>query len=87
VSPDGYTFQADSGAVWDLTTNGDPIAGRARPAGAALGWTSVDAAGLPVFPGLVTYYEAGVLGVIRHALRFTVQVRACSVCSVRALLF
>ena len=38
-----------------------------------MGWTSTDAAGTPVFPGLATYYEAGVLGVIRHALRFTVQ--------------
>ena len=37
------------------------------------GWTSADAAGLPIFPGLARYDEAGVIGVIPHALRFTVQ--------------
>ena len=35
------------------------------------GWTSADAAGLPIFPGLVRYDEA-VTGVISHAIRFTV---------------
>ena len=35
------------------------------------GWTSADAAGLPIFPGLVRYDEAA-SGTIRHALRFTV---------------
>lgn len=35
------------------------------------GWTSADAAGLPIFPGLVHYEEVVGLGVIRHALRFT----------------
>lgn len=77
LSPDGFAFHADSGAMWDLASNGDPIAGGgARPSGVTLGWTSTDAAGLPIFPGLTTYYEAGalkVLGIIRHALRFTVQ--------------
>jgi hypothetical protein len=34
-------------------------------------WTSADAAGLPVFPGLVRYDEAVELGKIEHALRFT----------------
>ena len=38
-----------------------------RPAG----WTSADAAGLPIFPGLVRYDEAVQLGAILHALRFT----------------
>lgn len=35
-------------------------------------WTSADAAGLPIFPGLVRYREAVEAGAIRHALRFTV---------------
>lgn len=50
-----------SGAIFDLTTNG------LRPAG----WTSADAAGLPIAPGLVRYQEAAA-GVINHALRCTV---------------
>ena len=37
------------------------------------GWTSADAAGLPIFPGLARFDEAGILGTIPHALRFTVQ--------------
>ncbi|MEW6092461.1 MAG: hypothetical protein AB1531_00710 [Chloroflexota bacterium] len=49
-----------SGAVWDLTSNA------LRPAG----WTSADAAGLPILPGLVRYEEI-TAGVINHALRFT----------------
>jgi len=57
----GGGWAADSGTVWDLQSNG------LRP----LGWTSADAAGLPVFPGLARYDEvAG--GEINHALRFTV---------------
>jgi len=40
-----------------------------RPAG----WTSADAAGLPIFPGLVRYDEVFEQGEIKHALRFTVQ--------------
>ena len=36
-------------------------------------WTSADAAGLPIFPGLVRYEEAVTAGKIEHALRFTVQ--------------
>ena len=44
----------------------------ARPA--QPGWTSADAAGLPIFPGLARYEEAALgPGGIRHALRFTVQ--------------
>jgi hypothetical protein len=60
--PDGRGWSAGSGAIFDLTSN------ILRPAG----WTSADAAGLPVFPGLVRYEEAAVAGVIRHAFRFTV---------------
>ena len=58
-------WNADSGAVFHLDSN------NVRPGG-QLGWTSADAAGLPIFPGLVRYDEAA-SGVIRHALRFTVQ--------------
>ncbi len=53
-------WKADSGAVWKLRSN------RLRPKG----WTSADAAGLPVLPGLVRYDEVQA-GAIRHALRFT----------------
>jgi hypothetical protein len=56
----GWT--AGSGAIWSLTSN------RLRPAT----WTSADAAGLPIFPGLARYDEVA-RGVIDHALRFTVQ--------------
>jgi hypothetical protein len=54
-------WDADSGAVFNLRSNA------LRPDG----WTSADAAGLPIFPGLARYDEvAG--GAITHALRFTV---------------
>ncbi len=53
--------QAGSGAIWNLRSN------KLRPAG----WTSADAAGLPIFPGLARYDEVA-RGVIDHALRFTV---------------
>jgi opacity protein-like surface antigen len=56
----GASWEVSSSARWDLTRNGR------RPAG----WTSADAAGLPIFPGLLRYEEA-VSGTIRHALRFT----------------
>jgi hypothetical protein len=53
---------AGSGAVYDLRSNA------LRPAG----WTSADAAGLPILPGLVRYGEVSSDGAaIRHALRFT----------------
>jgi hypothetical protein len=55
-------WSADSGAVFDLTSNA------LRPEG----WTSADAAGLPIFPGLVRYDEVA-SGHIDHALRFTVS--------------
>ncbi len=56
----GGAWQAGSGAIWDLRSNA------LRPAG----WTSADAAGLPIVPGLVRYEEVAA-GEIRHALRFT----------------
>ncbi len=59
--PSGGGWKAGSGAIFDLTT------GKLRPAG----WTSADAAGLPIFPGLVRYDEVVEQGEIRHALRFT----------------
>lgn len=61
VQGDG-SWNADSGVVWDLINNND------RP----YTWTSVDAAGLPVFPGLARYDEVSA-GAINHALRFTLQ--------------
>ena len=57
------SWNADSGAVFQLASN------QVRP-GAQPGWTSADAAGLPIFPGLVRYDEVSG-GAIRHALRFT----------------
>jgi hypothetical protein len=53
---------AGSGAIWSLRSN------KVRPAG----WTSADAAGLPIFPGLVRWDEVR-RGKIDHALRFTVE--------------
>ncbi|MEO8140275.1 MAG: hypothetical protein ABI742_11545 [Gemmatimonadota bacterium] len=61
--PQGNAWHAGSGAIFDLGSNA------LRPAG----WTSADAAGLPIFPGLVRYDEVVEQGVIRHALRFTAQ--------------
>ena len=54
-------WHAGSGAIWSLTSN------QLRPAG----WTSADAAGLPILPGLARYDEVAA-GRIDHALRFTV---------------
>jgi len=59
-------WHADQESVWDMKTNSF------RP----LGWTSADAAGLPILPGLARPDEAlptsqGGQGIIRHALRFT----------------
>ncbi len=56
----GGQWTAGSGAIWDLRSNA------LRPAG----WTSADAAGLPILPGLVRYDEVAA-GAILHALRFT----------------
>jgi hypothetical protein len=57
----GARWTAGSGAVFNLGINA------LRPAG----WTSADAAGLPIFPGLVRYDEVMEQGEIAHALRFT----------------
>jgi hypothetical protein len=56
-----HGWTAGSGAVWNLRSN------HLRPAG----WTSADAAGLPMFPGLARWDEVA-RGSIDHALRFTV---------------
>jgi hypothetical protein len=60
--PQGRGWRAGSGAIWSLRSN------KLRPAG----WTSADAAGLPILPGLARYEEVK-RGAIDHALRFTVQ--------------
>jgi hypothetical protein len=60
--PDG-SWEAGSGAIFDLRSND------LRPDH----WTSADAAGLPIFPGLVRYEEVVEQGEIAHALRFTVS--------------
>lgn len=57
----GDRWTAGSGAIFDLSSNS------LRPAG----WTSADAAGLPILPGLVRYDEVVEQKEIRHALRFT----------------
>lgn len=56
----GRRWQAGSGAIFNLRSD------KLRPAG----WTSADAAGLPILAGLAIYREAA-SGAIRHALRFT----------------
>lgn len=58
----GGGWRAGSGAIWNLRSN------RLRPAG----WTSADAAGLPILPGLARYDEVA-RGRIDHALRLTVS--------------
>ena len=60
---EGSGWHASSGAVWDLRSN------KLRPER----WTSADAAGLPILPGLARRDEADA-GAIRHALRITVPV-------------
>jgi hypothetical protein len=56
----GASWTAGSGATWDLNSNA------VRP----LGWTSGDAAGLPILPGLIRYDEL-TTGEIDHVIRFT----------------
>jgi hypothetical protein len=58
----GGSWNADSAAVWDLLND------EQRP----FTWTSADAAGLPIFPGLARYDEVA-SGKIQHALRFTLR--------------
>jgi hypothetical protein len=60
----GESWDAGSGAIFDLNSN------TLRPDY----WTSADAAGLPIFPGLARYEEIVEQGVLDHALRFTVSV-------------
>jgi hypothetical protein len=60
---DGVKWNAGSGAFFDTTVNGR------RPDG----WTSADAAGLAILPGLVRYDEVFGGGEIQHALRVTVR--------------
>ncbi len=62
ASYSGGQWHGGSGAIWDLNSHA------LRPAG----WTSADAAGLPMLPGLVRYDEI-LAGQINHALRFTVH--------------
>lgn len=59
----GTVWEAGSGAFFDMSTN------NRRPEG----WTSADAAGLAILPGLVRYDEVFGPDEIRHALRFTVS--------------
>lgn len=61
-SSGGASWHAGSGAVFNLRSN------KLRPSG----WTSADAAGLPILPGLARYHEAK-RGSINHALRFTAR--------------
>ncbi len=58
-----HEWRGNCTAVWDMTTN------EQRP----YGWTSADAAGLAIFPGLARYDEVPAVA-IKHALRFTVPV-------------
>jgi hypothetical protein len=60
---EGGHWAAGSGAIFNLRSNA------LRPAG----WTSADAAGLPILPGLARWDGDASTGVIRHALRFTVE--------------
>ncbi|HEU0291307.1 MAG TPA: carboxypeptidase-like regulatory domain-containing protein [Anaerolineales bacterium] len=62
ASIDNGQWSGGSGAIWDLASNG------LRPET----WTSADAAGLPILPGLVRYDEVAA-GAIHHALRFTAE--------------
>ncbi len=61
--PGAGRWSAGSGATWDLRSN------RLRPDG----WTSADAAGLPILPGLLTYDEVAA-GRVTHAIRFTAPI-------------
>ena len=62
ASYSGGAWSAGSGAIWNLNSNA------LRPDT----WTSADAAGLPILPGLVRYDEI-LSGEINHAIRFTAE--------------
>ncbi len=59
----GDRWRGGSGAIWDLSRN------QMRP----LGWTSADASGLAILPGLVRYDEVAGSGEISHAIRITLS--------------
>ena len=59
----GGRSTAGSGAIWNLSSN------RLRPAT----WTSADAAGLPILPGLLRIDEVERKGIVDHAIRFTAE--------------
>jgi hypothetical protein len=63
TSKGGSSWTAGSGATWDLRSN------RLRPSS----WTSADAAGLPILPGLLRFEEVRA-GLVDHAIRFTTDV-------------
>lgn len=60
---DGSQWTGGSGAIWDLSQN------QQRP----LDWTSADASGLAILPGLIRYDEVYVEQEIKHAIRFTMN--------------
>lgn len=62
ASFDSGNWSGGGGAIWDLNSN------TLRPDT----WTSADAAGLPILPGLIRYDEVAA-GEIRHTIRFTVE--------------
>jgi hypothetical protein len=70
--PGTSSWTADSGAIFDLNSNA------LRPQT----WTSADAAGLPIMPGLVTWEEVQ-SGEIKHAIRFTAPQSAAPTCGRR----
>jgi hypothetical protein len=74
ASFDNGQWSGGSGAIWNLSSN------VLRPAG----WTSSDAAGLPILPGLARYDEIAA-GEIRHALRFTAEETAGYIWNARHL--
>ncbi len=63
MSKRGGKWSGWSGAIWNLRSNA------VRPAG----WTSADAAGLPILPGLARWEGDAATGAIKHALRFTAE--------------
>ncbi|MGE0034665.1 MAG: hypothetical protein AB7S93_03440 [Xanthobacteraceae bacterium] len=73
--PDGKGWKADSGAIWDRKKK------QVRPAR----WTSADAAGLPILPGLVRYDEVVGKKALEHAVRFTLAKIAAPICRRRAI--
>ena len=75
-------WSAYGGSTFDLNWHGLTV-GQRRPRC----WTSADAAGLPIFPGLVQYDEVYGVGVIEHALRVTAKFTVRSILQVALALF